>query len=122
MALSSLRGRYVLVDFWALWCKSCQAENPHVLAAYQRVQNLGLSFTVLSVSLDEKASASQQAVQQNGLPWTQVADLQGVRGLTSHLYQIMGVPATFLLEPKSRIVAKDLRGPDVNKALAKQLK
>lgn len=115
VALSSLRGRYVLVDFWASWCKPCRAENPNVLAAYQRFQHQGPGFTVLSVSLDEKPAAWQQAVQQDGLPWTQVADLQGMRGPTGHLYQIIGIPATFLLDPEGRIVAKDLRGQPLNR-------
>ena len=122
VALSSLRGRYVLVDFWASWCKPCRAENPQVLAAYQRFRDQGVGFTVLSVSLDEKPAAWQQAVQKDGLPWTQVADLQGVRGPTGHLYQVTGIPATFLLDPEGRIIARDLRGPDLSKALARQIK
>lgn len=122
VALSSLRGRYVLLDFWASWCKSCRAENPQVLAAYQHFRDQGAGFTVLSVSLDEKPAAWQQAVQQDGLPWTQVADLQGMRGATGHLYQLMGIPATFLLDPDGRIVAKDLRGGALKQELTKRLK
>ncbi|TFZ64254.1 AhpC/TSA family protein [Hymenobacter sp. UV11] len=121
VALSSLQGRYVLVDFWASWCKPCRAENPHVLAAYQRFRDQGVGFTVLSVSLDEKPGAWQQAVQQDGLPWTQVADLQGLRGPTGNLYQLVGIPATFLLDPEGRIVAKDLRGADLKQVLARHL-
>jgi thiol-disulfide isomerase/thioredoxin len=118
VALSSLRGRYVLLDFWASWCKPCRAENPHVLAAYQRFRDQGAGFTVLSVSLDEKPAAWQQ----DGLPWTQVADLQGMRGPTGHLYQLVGIPATFLLDPTGRIVAKDLRGAALKQELAHCLK
>lgn len=110
VALSNMRGRYVLLDFWASWCQPCRAENPTVLAAYQRFRDQGAGFTVLSVSLDEKPTAWQQAVQQDGLPWTQVADLQGMRGPTGHLDQLVGIPATFLLDPEGRIVATDLRG------------
>jgi peroxiredoxin len=122
VTLSSLRGRYVLLDFWASWCKPCRAENPYVLAAYQRFRDQGAGFTVLSVSLDEKLAAWQQAVQQDGLPWTQVADPQGVRGSTGHLYQLVGIPATFLLDPTGRIVAKDLRGTALKQELARRLK
>jgi thiol-disulfide isomerase/thioredoxin len=122
MTLSSLRGHYVLLDFWASWCKPCRAENPHVLAAYQRFRDQGVGFTVLSVSLDEKPAAWQQAVQQDSLPWTQVVDLQGVRGPIGHLYQLVGIPATFLLDPNGRIVAKDLRSEALKKELARQLK
>jgi peroxiredoxin len=122
VTLSSLRGRYVLLDFWASWCQPCRAENPQVLAAYQRFRDQGAGFTVLSVSLDEKPAAWQQAVQQDGLPWTQVADLQGMRGPTGHLYQLVGIPATFLLDPAGRIVAKDLHGAALKQELAHRLK
>jgi peroxiredoxin len=122
VALSSLRGRYVLLDFWASWCKPCRAENPNVLAAYQRFRDQGAGFTVLSVSLDEQPAAWQQAVQQDHLPWTQVADRQGMRGPTGHLYQLVGIPATFLLDPDGRIVAKDLRGAALRQELTRRLK
>jgi peroxiredoxin len=122
VALSSLRGRYVLLDFWASWCRPCRAENPNVLAAYQRFRDQGAGFTVLSVSLDEQPAAWQLAVQQDGLPWTQVADLQGMRGPIGHLYQLVGIPATFLLDPAGRIVAKDLRGAALKQELTHRLK
>lgn len=122
VTLSSLRGRYVLLDFWVSWCKPYRAENPYVLAAYHRFRDQGAGFTVLNISLDEQPAAWQQAVQQDGLPWTQVADLQGVRGPTGHLYQLVGIPATFLLDPDGRIVVKDLRGAALKQELARRLK
>jgi peroxiredoxin len=121
IALSSLRGRYVLLDFWASWCKPCRAENPNVLAAYQQYGKRGPGFTVLSVSLDDKPDAWRRAVQQDALPWTQVADLAGVQGPTGQLYKIASIPATFLLDPQGRIVAKNLRGEGLGQELARRL-
>ena len=122
VTLSSLRGRYVLVDFWASWCGPCRAANPAVLAAYQRYRDRGPGFTVLSVSFDEQPAAWQQAVAQDALPWTQVADQRGVRSPTGHLYQIVGIPATFLLDPAGRIIARDLPGPALSRELGQLLK
>jgi peroxiredoxin len=121
IALSTLRGRYVLVDFWASWCKPCRAENPNMLAAYQQYAKRGAGFTVLGVSLDDKPAAWQQAVKQDALPWTQVADLAGISGPTGQLYKISFVPANFLLDPQGRIVARNLRGEALGKELARLL-
>jgi thiol-disulfide isomerase/thioredoxin len=122
VTLSSLRGRYVLLDFWSSWCGSCRAANPTVVAAYQRYHNRGPGFTVLSVSFDEQLAAWQKAVAQDALPWTQVADQRGVRSPTGHLYQIEGIPATFLLDPAGRSIAKDLPGPALARELGRLLK
>jgi hypothetical protein len=93
-----------------------------VLATYQRYHDREPGFTVLSVSLDEQTAAWQKAVAQDALPWTQVADLQGVRSPTGHLYQIAGIPATFLLDPQGYIIAKDLPGSALDRKLKRLLK
>jgi thiol-disulfide isomerase/thioredoxin len=114
--LSSLKGKYVLVDFWASWCGPCRAENPHLLKAYNELKNK--NFEVVGVSLDETKAAWLNAVKQDGMPWIQVSDLKGFKSDLAVKYGISAIPQNFLINPEGVIIAKDLRGEDVNKKLA----
>jgi peroxiredoxin len=118
--LSSLRGKYVLVDFWASWCGPCRAENPNVEKAYQQYHARGLN--ILGVSLDEKKDKWQEAVKKDHLDWQQVSDLQGWKNTAAVLYGVQGIPMNFLIGPDGKIIAKCLRGDDLTNKLAELLK
>lgn len=119
--LSDFRGRYVLVDFWASWCKPCRAENPNLLKAYNKFKDK--NFTILGVSLDDEdgRKAWLHAVAKDGMPWTQVSDLKGFKSKAAVDYGINAIPANFLIAPDGRIVARNLRGDDLEKKLAQIL-
>ncbi|RFM32444.1 TlpA disulfide reductase family protein [Chitinophaga silvisoli] len=116
--LSDFRGKYVLVDFWASWCKPCRAENPNLLKAYNKYKDK--NFTILGVSLDEEQTkkAWTGAVQKDGLPWTQVSELKGFEGKAAKLYGVTAIPSNFLIDPSGKIIARNLRGEDLEKKLA----
>ncbi len=113
VSLSSFRGKYVLVDFWASWCGICRAENPNVLRAYNAYKDSG--FTVLGVSLDDSSQKDKwlQAIKEDNMPWLQVSDLKGRDNSAAVLYGIKGIPQNVLLDPNGVIIAKNLRDRDL---------
>lgn len=115
ISLSSFKGKYVLVDFWASWCGPCRAENPAVVKAYQKFHPKG--FEILGVSLDQKKDKWQEAIKKDKLSWTQVSDLQGWKNSAAALYGVQGIPMNFLLDKKGKIIGKGLRGEDLEKKL-----
>jgi peroxiredoxin len=110
ISLSSFKGKYVLLDFWASWCGPCRAENPHVLKAYNQFKDQG--FTVLGVSIDNNRKAWLKAVQEDQMLWTHVCDLKS-ENEAARLYGIHGIPSNFLIDPTGKIIAKNLRGDDL---------
>jgi len=116
VSIESFKGKYVLIDFWASWCKPCRAENPNVLAAYNKYKDS--EFTVISVSIDDDIEAWKKAIAQDKLPWTQVRDRKDKKSEILDYYGIMTIPSTILINPEGIIVAQNLRG----EALEKQLK
>ncbi|HMH22675.1 MAG TPA: TlpA disulfide reductase family protein [Puia sp.] len=115
VSLSSFKGKYVLVDFWASWCGPCRRENPAVLKAYKKYHPKG--FTVLGVSLDDDKDKWLEAIKEDKLGWAQVSDLKGWKNSAARLYGINGIPMNFLLDKDGKIVAKGLRGDDLEKKL-----
>jgi thiol-disulfide isomerase/thioredoxin len=118
ISLSSFRGKYVLVDFWASWCKPCRLENPNVVQAWQKFKDK--NFTILGVSLDRPGQKDEwvKAIREDNLTWTHVSDLQYWNSPVVPLYQIDGIPFNVLLDPAGKVVAQGLRGEALEAKLA----
>lgn len=115
--LSDFRNKYLLLDFWASWCGPCREENPNLTAAYQKYKEKG--FEILGVSLDRagQRKAWLDAIAEDQLRWPQVSDLKGWDNAVAKMYGIRSIPASFLIDPAGKIIARDLRGKELQEKL-----
>ena len=118
--LSSLKGKYVLVDFWASWCGPCRRESPNIVATYKQFSNK--NFTIVGVSLDNDKEAWLKAIKDDHLNWIQVSDLKQWESSMVGLYQLSVIPFNVLIDPQGKIVAADLRGAELERKLTEVLK
>lgn len=119
VALEDLHGKYLLIDFWASWCKPCRAENPNLVKAHEKYSPKG--FEILGVSLDRDKKSWIRAIGEDNLDWLHVSDLRYWNNEASDLYGVNSIPANFLLDPEGIIVAKNLRGDKLHEKLSELL-
>ncbi|WP_430810931.1 MULTISPECIES: redoxin domain-containing protein [unclassified Carboxylicivirga] len=119
VSLSSFKGKYMLLDFWASWCGPCRRENPNVVKLYDEFKDKG--FDILGISLDQKKDAWLKAIEDDQLTWNHVSDLKGWQNEVAKMYAVSGIPHTILLDKEGRIIAKNLRGDDLHAKVAELL-
>jgi peroxiredoxin len=119
VTLSSLRGKYVLIDFWASWCGPCRQENPNVVRMYDKFKDKG--FSIYGVSLDKEATAWKAAIKKDNLTWQHGSDLKYWNSAVAQTYGVSAIPATYLLDKDGKIIAKNLRGPALEAKLSELL-
>lgn len=120
VSLAALKGKYVLLDFWASWCVPCRAENPYVVAAYEKYKDKG--FEIISVSLDHDRSKWLEAIKKDKLTWTHISELKRFGEPVAQLYGVQPIPDNFLIGPDGTILAAKLRGEELQKTLATLIK
>jgi peroxiredoxin len=120
IALSSLKGKLVLIDFWASWCGPCRKEMPNVIKIYSKFKNKG--FEIYGVSLDQDKEKWMEAITKYGINWPQVSDLKYWDNVAARIYNVQGIPYTVLIDKDGKIIAKNLRGQELEKKIAEVLK
>lgn len=118
--LASYKGKYILLEFWASWCGPCRAENPNLVKAYHKFKDK--NFEIIAVSLDHNKDLWLKAIAADGLPWIHVSDLNGVKNAVATMYDAKAVPQNFLIGPDGIILAKGLRGEELEKKLTELIK